>query len=199
MLAQDLRESIEPEGDSRPWFALLVRSRWENSVAENLSGRGLSCFLPSYHTRRVWSDRVRQVQVPLFPGYLFCQIDPNNRLPVLTTPGLLQIVSAGKTPVPVDESEIHALQRIVQSGFPRQPYPFLRVGDWVRIERGPLVGLEGILLKDRGRERLVVSISLLQRSVEVNVDRAWVTSARRSDQGRLSQLGDYRTLSPATV
>jgi transcription antitermination factor NusG len=160
-----------------PWLAVQTRSRYENFAASHLSGIGYQVFLPAYQCRRQWSDRVKHIELPLFPGYLFCRFDPHNRLPILSTPGVMQIVGIGKQPVPVAESEIAAIQALIRSGLPSRPWAFSQLGQRVRIDRGPLAGSEGILTGFRGRHRLVLSIALLQRSVAVEVDDAWVSVA----------------------
>ncbi len=170
----------EVTGPQFPWYALQVRTKHELNVANFLRGRGYDPFLPLYESRKRWSDRVKVVQSALFPGYLFCRLNVENRLPVLTTPGVGQIVGYSKTPVPVDEAEINAIQILIASGLPNQPWPFLRAGDRVHIERGPLRGLEGILLEVRGAHRLVLSVTLLQRSVAVEIEPAFVRSIERS-------------------
>jgi transcription antitermination factor NusG len=189
------RLQSEPQGSSSkneqaspfPWFALQVRTRNEAGVAEQLRGRGYERFLPLYKVRKRWSDRIKEIDAPLFPGYLFCRFDPQDRLPILKTPGVMQIVGFKKGPVAVDESEIHALQTIISAGAPHQPCPFLTAGDRVRIESGPLLGLEGILTEVRRSHRLVLSVTLLQRSVAVEIDAALVTAitlpkSRQSEQ-----------------
>lgn len=158
-----------------PWFALQTRSRHENAVAAQLQGRGYEPFLPLYKTRRRWSDRIKEIELPLFPGYLFCRLNPCNRLPVLVIPGVVQIVGIGKKPVPIDEEEISHIQTVVRSGLPRCSWPFLQIGQKARVEFGPLRGLEGILLNVKGHHRLILSITLLQRSVAVEVEESSVT------------------------
>jgi transcription antitermination factor NusG len=153
-----------------PWFALQVRMRHEAGVADHLKGKGYEWFLPLYKARRRWSDRVKEVDAPLFPGYLFCRFNPYNRLPILKTPGVTQIVGYNHVPVPVDEEEIEAIRRLVASGVPNFPCAYLEVGSKVRIEAGALRGLEGILTELKGKRRLVLSITLLQRSVAVEID-----------------------------
>jgi transcription antitermination factor NusG len=145
----------------------------EKVASATLRGKGYEEFLPLYDERRCWSDRVKSLARPLFPGYLFCRLDPSNRLPVLTTPGVMGIVSAGRIPIPVPEEEIEAVRRVLDSGLGAQPWPFLRAGSRVYIERGPLIGLEGIVTNADKVDRLVVSVSLLQRSVAVELNRDW--------------------------
>jgi transcription antitermination factor NusG len=156
------------------WYALRAKSRHENTVASHLDARGYKFFLPLYKCRRRWSDRFKEIELPLFPGYVFCQFNLLDRLPVLSIPGVVHVVGVGRSPVPIDETEIAAIRTAVKSGLPSQPWPFLQIGHKVRIEHGPLCGIEGILLGFRGHQRLVLSVTLLQRSVAVQVDEAWV-------------------------
>jgi transcription antitermination factor NusG len=112
--------------------------------------------------------------LPLFPGYVFCRLQPSSRLPVLTTPGVVSIIGSGKTPQPVEPEELAAIQSLVRSGMPAIPWPFLKAGERVRIEHGALVGIEGILTAVKKESRVVLSVTLLQRSVAVEVDRNFI-------------------------
>jgi transcription antitermination factor NusG len=143
-----------------------------------LENAGYECFVPTSKYTRHWSDRIKEVEVPLFPGYFFCRMNPHNRLPVLMTPGVIQIVGVGKTPIPVEEEEIAAIRLVGKSGLPTMPWPYLEVGHVVRIEEGPLNGLTGIVLKIKSGLKLVLSVSLLQRSVAVEIDRRWVSDTQ---------------------
>src|SRR6267378_2200319 len=125
--------------------------------------------------RRRWAGRVQEIESPLFPGYVFCRLNPLDRRPILMIPGVSLIVGMGKTPVAIDETEIAAIQSAVKSGLSSQPWPFVQIGQRVRIEHGPLCGLEGVLLDFRGHHRLVLSVTLLQRSIAVQVEDTWVT------------------------
>jgi len=165
-----------PETGSYSWFALQIRPRYENIVATHLRYKGYEIFLPVYKCRRRWSDRIKELELPLFPGYVFCRFNPWDRLQMLVTPGVTQIVGSGRRPTSIDDVEITAIQTAVQSGMPREPWPFLHIGQRVRIEYGPLCGIEGILLNFKGHHRLVLSMTLLQRSVAVEVDDACVSS-----------------------
>jgi transcription antitermination factor NusG len=167
--------STEMGNGKKSWYALRVKSRHENIVASHLQARGFESLLPLYKCRRRWSDRFKEIELPLFPGYVFCQFNPMNRLPILTVPGIVHIVGVGRTPLPVDEAEMAAILTAVESGLPSRPWPFLQIGHKVRIEYGPLKGVEGILLGFRGHHRLVLSVTLLQRSVAVQADEAWIT------------------------
>ncbi len=160
-----------------PWYAIRVRSNFEWTTANLLKQKGLPVFLPSYLSRRFWSDRVKVIERPLFPGYLFCRFDPRDWLPVVRTAGVVNIVGAGGEFLPVDETELESVRRLLASGVPPMAHVFLKIGQRVRIERGPLSGVEGILVADKGGFRLVVSITLLQRSVAAEVDAEWVRPA----------------------
>jgi transcription antitermination factor NusG len=157
-----------------PWYAVHVRSRHEDVVATHMQARGYESFLPKYNARRRWSDRIKETELPLFPGYVFCKFDRLNRFPVVSIPGVVQVVGIGKEPVPVEESEIEGIRAAVQAGLSREPWPFLRIGSKVRVERGPLGGVEGVLVGFRGERRLVLAVTLLQRAVAVQVDEEWV-------------------------
>jgi len=164
----------EQQNDRYSWYALQTRSRYEHFAAAHLRSKGYEPFLPVYTCRRRWADRIKNLELPLFPGYIFCRFDLLNRLPILITPGIVQVVGSGKNPLPIEDAEIAAIQEVVQSELPRQPWPFLQVGQKARIAYGPLCGLEGILLGLKGNHRLVLSVSLLKRSVAVDIDSAWV-------------------------
>jgi transcription antitermination factor NusG len=171
-----------------PWFALRVRSQRENYVADQLGARGYELFLPLYACRKRWSDRIKKVELPLFPGYLFCRFDPYDRLPILKTPWLLQIVGFNHIPTPVDDEEISAVRTLVASDATAQPWPFIGVGEKVRIESGPLRGVVGVLTQFKGNHKFVVSITLLQRSVAVEIDSALVTPERSMPRSRVDAL-----------
>ena len=161
-------------GENQRWFALQVRTRWEGSTAVLLAGKGYQTLLPTYQTKKRWNGRVKQLNAPLFPGYVFCQFDAQNRLPILVTPGVISVVGRGRIPLPVDDSEIAAIQTVISSGFQAEPWPYLEIGQRIRIESESLNGLEGILINFKGNHRIVVSVSLLRRSVALEIDRASV-------------------------
>jgi transcription antitermination factor NusG len=163
-----------------PWFALRVRSNHERVAVVHLRDRGYEEFSPSYKSERQWSDRKKITDQQLFPGYVFCRMNPQDRLPVLSMPGVVGVVGFGKGPSPIPDHEIEAVRTMVQSGLLITPWPFLKVGQKVLIERGPLTGVEGLLLEAKGRFRLVVSIPLLQRSIAAEVDRMWVRPLKES-------------------
>lgn len=152
------------------WYALSVRPKYERTVANALTSKGIDTFLPVYQVQRRWKDRLRESEQPLFPWYLFCRFDLSNRLPILVTPGVLSIVGYGTTPVRIDDKEIETIQRIAASHLRAEPWPYPQIGDQVRIEKGPLAGLTGVLVCVKSSRRLVVSISLIQRSIATEID-----------------------------
>ena len=162
------------QASSKPWFAVRVKPNYEKRVAKAIRGKGLEEFLPLYRSKRQWSDRVKVMDLPLFPGYLFCRLDLEARMPLLTTPGFLYIVGVGKNPQPVDEAEIRAIQSVMRSGVPVTPWPSLVVGQKVQLKHGPLRGLVGVLTKIANQHRLYVSVTLLKRSISVEVAPEWV-------------------------
>jgi transcription antitermination factor NusG len=155
------------------WYAVAVRSNFERIVAQSLRQKDYEILLPAYLAKRRWSDRTKVVECALFPGYLFCRMDLRQRVPLLNTPGVASIVGVGGRAVPVEDSEIAAVQRIVESGLPVAPRPFLKAGQFVYINHGPLAGVEGIVVTSKNRSRLVVSVEMLQRSVTVEIESEW--------------------------
>jgi transcription antitermination factor NusG len=156
------------------WYALTVKPQHEFRVFEGLSSAAaVEGFLPTYKDKRIWSDRVKILDAPLFPGYVFARFAyPSQRVPVLRLPGVRSIVGLGSAPIPLADDEIGTIQTLVNSVFPVRPWPFLHAGQRVRIEHGPLRGVEGIILQQKDEWRMVVSVELLQRSISVLVDRS---------------------------
>ncbi|WP_321474138.1 UpxY family transcription antiterminator [uncultured Paludibaculum sp.] len=160
------------------WYALTVRPQHERSVEMALAAKGLTTYLPLFTTLRKWSDRFKKLVVPLFPGYVFCRFDGSSRVQVLRTPGVITIVSTGLTPTPIPDAQVDAVRRMLASGVLVEPWGYLKEGERVRIQEGPMAGIEGILLEVRDAWRLVVSIELFQRSVAVQIHRGSVVPAR---------------------
>lgn len=156
------------------WFAVQVRAGREAFSAEHLQARGYDVFLPWYLEQRRWSDRVKRIKRALFDGYVFCRIPSPLHATIVTTPGVIRIVGNHDGPIAVPLDEIEALQRIAETRLSAQPCPFLHTGQRVRIQAGPLRGTEGIVLTIKNQHCLVVSVSLLQRSVAVEIQSAWI-------------------------
>lgn len=163
-----------------PWYGVHTRSNQEKVTAKVLSFKGFDNYLPTYKSKKRWSDRVVETERPLFPGYVFCRFDPKVRLPILTTPGVVSVIGFGNEPAAIDNSEIEAVQAVINSGLHAEPCPFLREGQRIRVIEGSLTGLEGLLMKKKSEWRMVVSIAMLQRSISVEIDREWIEAIRSS-------------------
>jgi transcription antitermination factor NusG len=154
------------------WYAAYVCSRHEKQVILQLEERGVDCVLPVYRSVRRWKDRRKELDLVLFPGYVFVHIDLKERMRVLQLPSVVRFVSFNGQPAPLPDGEIEAISNGLASGIRAQPYPHLKVGRRVRIRSGPLAGAEGILLRTKDKCRVVLSIDLIMRSVAVEVDAA---------------------------
>jgi transcription antitermination factor NusG len=153
------------------WFAVTVKPNHEKAAAQSLDCKGWEVFLPLYRARRRWSDRIKELDMPLFAGYVFCRFVRPDKARVLATPGVTSVVGFGNRPAAVPDVEIESVRTLVASGLALSPWPFLRVGERVRIEAGPLAGVEGTLTQLKDAWRVVVNVELLQRSVAAEVER----------------------------
>ena len=152
------------------WYAVSVRPRYEKLVTRHLQHRGLNCFLPLYRSVRRWRDRRKELDMALFPGYVFVNLNARDRLGVLRAPGVLRFVTFQGQPAAVPESEIRALESSLSAGLRPQPHPYLRQGKKVRVKSGPLMDAEGIMVRRKEGFRLVLSVDLVMRSVMLEVD-----------------------------
>jgi transcription antitermination factor NusG len=152
------------------WYAVSVRPRYEKLVTHHLRHRGLNCFLPLYRSVRRWRDRRKELDMALFPGYVFVNLNARDRLGVLRAPGVLRFVTFQGQPATVPESEIRALESSLSAGLRPQPHPYLRQGKKVRVKSGPLMDAEGIMVRRKDGFRLVLSVDLVMRSVMLEVD-----------------------------
>jgi transcription antitermination factor NusG len=153
------------------WYALYTCANHEKKAAAEISRRGVESYLPLYQVARRWSDRRVEIEMPLFPGYVFVHLALCDRLRVLQVPGVVRLVGFGGLPSALPREEMDAL-RAGLNGVRAKPHPFLTVGKRVRIKRGPLAGMRGILLRRKGCLRVVLSIDLIMRSVMVDADLA---------------------------
>jgi transcription antitermination factor NusG len=173
---------------SESWCALYTRHQHEKAIAQILSAKGLEVFLPLYNATRRWKDRTVHLSLPLFPCYLFLRGMKERRLEVVTTPGIVSILTINGEPATIPESEIESVRKAIEWGNRVEPHPFLRCGDRVRVISGPLQGLEGILVRQKNLYRLVLSVEILERSAAVEVDIAAVervaSGPHRSPWGR---------------
>jgi len=153
------------------WVALVVRPRAERNVQKGLANMGLETFVAWHGVRRRWADRIKILEQNLIPGYVFCQSTFADRMAVMHQAGVERVVSFNRAPALIPDDEIAALRRAVRSELPLGPWPYLKAGQRVRIEKGALAGMEGTLARESSGWRIVVSVSALQRSIAVEVDR----------------------------
>jgi transcription antitermination factor NusG len=159
-----------------PWYALTVKHQHEVAARSALEFKGFEALAPTYRARRRWSDRVKEIDLPLFAGYVFCRFAFSERVKVIDVPGVAKVVEFGGQPAEISEGEITAIRTVIASKLPVRPWPCLKPGDRVRVERGPLRGVEGTLLREeRDRLQLVIGIEMLQRSLAVEVEADMVT------------------------
>jgi transcription antitermination factor NusG len=163
------------------WFAVQVWAGREHKSALQLQSRGYEIFLPCATESRRWSDRIKRVERPLFAGYLFARVSQNVLGKIVTAPGVIRIVGSGDRPEPVPTEEVETLRHVVRSGVRVEPWPHLEAGERVRVEIGPLKGAEGVVVMVKNERRLIASISLLRRSVGVELD---VDCCQRVDRDR---------------
>ncbi len=183
------------------WYAVQVRSNHEDTVSAILRGKGYEIYLPKYRLPRRHARRHQVLNKKLFPGYLFCRFEPGAHGPtcsganVVTVPGVVRIVGTGSTPIPVPDYEVEGIQRVLASQLSPEACPFFRAGQTVEIVSGPLRGVRGVLLLTGLGERLVVSVELLQRSLAVGIERAWINPV----PALLSALTSAKPISPPLV
>ena len=156
---------------SKPWVALVVRPRAERNAERGLTNAGIETFVAWHGVRRRWSDRIKTIEENLLPGYVFCRSGFGERMIVMRQPGVERMVRFDEKPAQIPDEEIQSLRHAISSGLPLGPWPFLKAGERVRIERGILSGLEGTLVRDSSTWHVVVSVNALYRSVAVEVDR----------------------------
>ncbi len=160
------------------WYAAYTCANHEKRASTHISQRGFECFFPTYSTVRRWSDRRVELEMPLFPGYIFVHLDLCDRLKVLQAPGVARIVGFGGQPVALPDEQINLLRAGLDAGLHFQPHPYLTIGRRVRLKSGPLAGIQGILRRHRGNLRVLISIELIQRALLVDADVADVEEIR---------------------
>ena len=153
-----------------PWWAIYARHQHEKQVAETLEAKGFDVFLPVYESVRRWKDRRKVLSLPLFPGYVFVRGSHQRRLGILTTPGVHMILSRGDAAAVIPEEDVQAIRRSLEAKFAVEPHPYLNCGDRVRVTRGALEGIEGILIRKKNIFRLVLSVDMLAQSVSMEID-----------------------------
>jgi len=153
-----------------PWYAVYTRFQHEKSAAALLSQKEFEVFLPLYRSISKWKDRNQLVVLPLFPCYLFVKTEQTRKAEILRTTGVVGLVENSGRACAVPEDQIDAVRRICSLATRFQPHPFVKLGDRVRIRKGPLVGMEGLYVRTKTLDRVVVSVELLRQSVAVEVD-----------------------------
>jgi len=177
-VAAPLANAAQPEAHSPNWYAAYTYARHEKFVAKQLEVRGVEFFLPLYRSLRRWKDRRKELDLALFPGYVFVRIPLESRFRVLGLQGVVHLVSFRGKPAPLPGQEIEALRNGLTQQVYAEPHPYLQVGRKVRVEHGPLAGLQGFLVRKKDKFRLVVSLELIQRSISAEVDAADVEPVR---------------------
>jgi transcription antitermination factor NusG len=162
---------------SGEWYAVRVRPSFEHVALEALTTKGHEAFLPTFHQQRSCAEGTKSCVLPLFLGYLFCRMQAEHWLAVLQSPGVRDVVSFGRTPVPIPEEEIEAIRCLMQSNVNLEPRPYAPTGKAVRVREGPLAGIAGFLDESCGIRKLLVSITLLQKSVAAELDISWTYTA----------------------
>lgn len=187
MQMDQIAAAEDGQASGAQWCALHTRHQHESTVETLLAQKGLEVFHPTYVTTRRWKDRNKKLSLPLFPGYVFLNYEPEHRIEVLSTPGVCAILSVAGSPAIIPVTEIDAIRLATQSGAPIEPHPFLKVGDPVRVKFGPLTGTEGYLLRTKDADRLILSIQMLGRSASVEVSGLDVEPAPRDRASTLLQ------------
>jgi transcription antitermination factor NusG len=179
------------------WWAIYTRHQHEKVIADVLSAKGFEVFLPLYDSIRRWKDRQKLLSLPLFPCYVFVRGGLNRRFQILSTPGVHMALTRGDQIAVIPEKEIAAIRRTMDGPFRMEPHPFLRCGESVRVVRGSLEGVEGILIRKKNQFRLVLSVDMLAKSVAVEIDAADVESIAEPVLSGQAPAGFYRSYRPA--
>lgn len=158
--------------DQQNWYAACTSANHEKHVADQFTQRSIEHFLPLYDSIRTWKDRRVRLKLPLFPGYIFVRIPLREQLRVLQTPSVARLVGFNGKPVAIGDQELESLRCAVSQSLQLEPYPYLTVGQRVRVLTGPLIGREGILMRRNSALHVVLSMDLLQRSILVQIDLA---------------------------
>jgi transcription antitermination factor NusG len=156
--------------ENSDWWALYTRHQHEKTVADMLSAKGFEVFLPLYESIRRWKDRSKKLALPLFPCYVFVRGGLDRRLQVVTTPGVHMILFHGEQVAMIPTVEIDVIRKVVEGPFRVEPHPFLKCGERVRVIRGSLEGVEGVLVRKKNLYRLVLSVDMMAKSVAVEID-----------------------------
>jgi transcription antitermination factor NusG len=174
-----------------PWYAVYTKHQHEKAACDALLRQGFEVFLPLYAAAHRWKDRTKTVLLPIFPCYLFLRADLQRKVDILKTPGVFWLVESGGRACEIPEPDIDGIRRVVQSPARAEPHPVLKSGEYVRVSRGPLAGLRGILTRIKSNLRLVLSVDLLQKAIAVEVDLSMVEPVN-GDANRVPLVSEFR-------
>ncbi len=171
LLAESLPSLLSPSQvrDALSWYAVYTYPRHEKAVKDQLDWKAVEVFLPTFASERQWKDRKVSIDFPLFPGYIFTRIHPDERVKVLSTPSVVRMLSFNGVPAPIADSEIDAIRLCVERNAVLETHPFLKVGERVRVMRGAFEGLEGVIVRHKNACKLVLSIDLIHQSVALEI------------------------------
>jgi transcription antitermination factor NusG len=186
-------------GSCRHWYVLYTYPRHEKAVLEQLESRSIEAFLPTFVFKNRWKDRFARVETPLFPGYVFIRINLSDRNSAFAIPGVIRMLSSNGTPAPVDDSEIEAVKLCLEGGIALEPYPFIEVGDRVRVRTGLLEGLEGFVSRCKNERRFIVPISLINQSVSVEIDVELLDLLSLQNQSQHKDPNPHGKYSPRSI
>jgi transcription antitermination factor NusG len=196
----DLRDMAGECEANQSWWALYTRHQHEKTVAQNLTNKGFDVFLPLYESTRRWRDRTKNLWLPLFPCYVFLRGGLNRRSMVVTTPGVHTILYSGEQVAVIPDAEMDAIRLAVSGPAQVEPHPYLRCGERVRVTRGSLTGVEGVLLRKKSVYRLVLSVEMLAQSVSVEINAMDIEPLRMRGQfaTAASRSSEYANAAQAT-
>ena len=183
--------------EEQPWWAIYTRHQHEKTVADMLTSKGFDVFLPLYDSMRRWKDRSKLLSLPLFPCYVFVKGGFERKLQVVSTPGVHMMLYRGDQVATIPEEEMAAIRRVVEGRFNVEPHPFLKCGQRVRVLRGAMEGVEGILIRKKNLLRLVLSVDMLAQSVAVEVNASDVEPVNEPNEKGVPAASPYRPLAPA--
>lgn len=193
-----VNENTMTKHGERHWYAIYTRPRFEKKINADLQRRNLHSFLPLHIVNRVWSDRIKKIEEPLFPSYLFVHADARERYLSLQSDGIVRMVSFNGEPVRIPTQQIYAIHQILEHGYHPEPHQYLKVGDEVEIISGPLQGLRGFFVEERGNDRLAISVHAIQQSLAIQVERGQVRKVasapsenNRRDKGQRIKRVDF--------
>ncbi len=192
-------EAGRSDRESRYWYAVYTRPRFEKKVYSDYRTKQIRSLLPLHQVSRVWSDRIKILEEPLFPSYVFVHANARERYAALQSAGVVRMVSFSGNPVRIPDEQIEAIDRIVRNGYEVERYQYLKYGDPVEIVSGPLAGLRGFFIEERGSGRLAVSVHEIQQTLVIQIERGKVRKSRqKASAGMARHAARDRTRRPTS-